>query len=521
MKITPTFTEEIERKKIFLENNPIYFGENLSDKHLKYNPIFIQIKFTLLYGSYEIETVTSDYYIINKYNINMMENIIFNNEKLIISHLPRETRLGITLLILNKELKNPFEIGSCQLTLFDEDGNFNEGEIKLNIWPFFKIEPRINCCDNFYRIKNNNEILKNKEINKNLDSNIINNYSISENIDINKKILNNNIKNKNKNLNKKDIEIKENYPIFKEKKINKEDYCVIILKFPKFSKPLSFIEKDPISYKNFLKIKNSGDEEIKKEFDELFGNLLNEMDQILNDVKESDKDNNKNDKIQIKYNLSNEENSPLNLEQFDKNLLNISNLINRDPLTPLSEKERKQILLCRDYLSTLPSALEIFLRSINWFNPLQSYLAHLYIKRWAPLQVEDAIGLLDCRFPDLLIRELAINTLNKTSDENIELYMMQLCQCLFYENYLINPLADFLIEKSLSNQKLLGNKFYWTAKVGMENYLFRDRLSIILAHIFMLSGPTFIDDIEFKLKINNKFKSISNYAKNLYAIKPR
>ena len=36
-----------------------------------------------------------------------------------------------------------------------------------------------------------------------------------------------------------------------------------------------------------------------------------------------------------------------------------------------------------------------------------------------------------------LKRELAINTLNKTSDENIELYMMQLCQCLFYENYLI------------------------------------------------------------------------------------
>ena len=113
---------------------------------------------------------------------------------------------------------------------------------------------------------------------------------------------------------------------------------------------------------------------------------------------------------------------------------------------------------------------------INWFNPLESYLAHNYLKKWSKLEVLDAIGLLDARFPDIQVRELAIKTLSYATQDVIELYTMELCQCLFYESYYLNPLADFLIEKCLSSQILIGNKFYWSCKVAMENPLFKPKL---------------------------------------------
>ena len=66
-----------------------------------------------------------------------------------------------------------------------------------------------------------------------------------------------------------------------------------------------------------------------------------------------------------------------------------------DPLTPITSEERKTILLCRDFLSTEAKGIDVFLRSINWFNPLKQYIA-----RWAKFEPEDVIGLLDSRFPD-------------------------------------------------------------------------------------------------------------------------
>ena len=76
-----------------------------------------------------------------------MEKIYFNPDKLIISHLPRETRLAITVFIVNKECTSKTEIGSGQLPLFNEKGEFISDEIKINLWPLFKINPRINCCE--------------------------------------------------------------------------------------------------------------------------------------------------------------------------------------------------------------------------------------------------------------------------------------------------------------------------------------------------------------------------------------
>jgi hypothetical protein len=143
-------------------------------------------------------------------------------------------------------------------------------------------------------------------------------------------------------------------------------------------------------------------------------------------------------------------------------------ILKKDPLDELKETEITTILVCRDYISTIPSALELFLRAIDWLNPLQVSIAHEYIKKWAKLQVEDAISLLDARFPDTETREFAVRMLRDLPDELINMYMLQLCQCLLYETFLVNPLSDFLIERSLTNPKLIGNAFFWNSRVSMK-----------------------------------------------------
>jgi hypothetical protein len=72
--------------------------------------------------------------------------------------------------------------------------------------------------------------------------------------------------------------------------------------------------------------------------------------------------------------------------------------------------------------------------------------------------------------------------------------MLMLCQCLLYENFIINPLADFLIERSLKNPKLIGNYFIWYNKVNMKNPFFEEKLSAYILQFLMLCGNNYLKE---------------------------
>jgi len=243
------------------------------------------IKIELLYGSYDIEAHYSKNYIIND-NIDIMEKIYFNPDKLIISHLPRETRLGITAFLLDKECSSKTEIGSGQLSLFDEKGEFISGEIKINLWPLFKINPRINCCEQFLmkseKIKAKRSQQKSylkeaiNEIKSNLTTvktekttsstkrsfkirrsrNIIKfKYLLPLKKSMGKKDNKENINKKNRINKEKKEEINDDMsddenekiiqptPGFTAEKYNTNDFCYIILKFPKFATGMLHTQK--------------------------------------------------------------------------------------------------------------------------------------------------------------------------------------------------------------------------------------------------------------------------------------
>jgi phosphatidylinositol-4,5-bisphosphate 3-kinase len=232
--------------------------------------------------------------------------------------------------------------------------------------------------------------------------------------------------------------------------------------------------------------------------------------------RDNEYDNNYTGFFNSKYNNQNDinENYPKHIWSYIKKTMPlIVKILKKDPLDQLEEPEITSILICRDYISTIPSALELFLRAIDWLNPLQVSIAHEYIKKWAKLQVEDAISLLDARFPDTETREFAVRMLRDLPDELINMYMLQLCQCLLYETFLVNPLSDFLIERSLINPKLIGNAFFWNSRVSMKNPLFSDRLTIYLLTILMYSGENFLNDCFNGLYLNDYFEFMTYYVK--------
>lgn len=112
------------------------------------------------------------------------------------------------------------------------------------------------------------------------------------------------------------------------------------------------------------------------------------------------------------------------------------------------------------------------------------------LKDWPAIRPEQAMELLDCNFPDPMIREFAVKCLEKyLTDDKLSQYLIQLVQvsnttdrnlhspwCCFlfhilhfsaqvlkYEQYLDNPLARFLLKRALTNQRI-GHFFFWHLK---------------------------------------------------------
>lgn len=55
------------------------------------------------------------------------------------------------------------------------------------------------------------------------------------------------------------------------------------------------------------------------------------------------------------------------------------------------------------------------------------------LEKWAPMNPEQAISLLDAKFPDDRVREYAVKRIQELSDDDLTLFMLQFSQALLYE----------------------------------------------------------------------------------------
>ncbi|XP_016088991.1 phosphatidylinositol 4,5-bisphosphate 3-kinase catalytic subunit alpha isoform-like [Sinocyclocheilus grahami] len=153
---------------------------------------------------------------------------------------------------------------------------------------------------------------------------------------------------------------------------------------------------------------------------------------------------------------------------------------NRDPLSEITEQEKDFLWRHRQYCVNIPEILPKILLAVKWNSRDEVAQMYCLLKDWPAIKPEQAMELLDCNYPDPMIRDFAVRCLEKyLTDDKLSQYLIQLVQVLKYEQYLDNPLVRFLLKKALTNQRI-GHFFFWHLKSEMHNKTVSQRFGLLL-----------------------------------------
>nr|CAB3264878.1 phosphatidylinositol 3-kinase catalytic subunit type 3-like [Phallusia mammillata] len=101
----------------------------------------------------------------------------------------------------------------------------------------------------------------------------------------------------------------------------------------------------------------------------------------------------------------------------------------------LSEEEEDLIWKFRYYLMHQKKALTKFLRCVKWERAPERTVALQLLDKWEEIDAADALELLTPRFQSPTVRRYAVKILDRTTNETLVLYLLQLVQALKYENF--------------------------------------------------------------------------------------
>jgi len=133
----------------------------------------------------------------------------------------------------------------------------------------------------------------------------------------------------------------------------------------------------------------------------------------------------------------------------------------------LTGEELDLIWRYRYYLAQNKRAIVKFVKCVNWSVAVEAEQAMELIRtHWAPMDVEDALELLGPSWEYHDLRRYAVGRLAQASDEDLQLYLMQLVQALKFESS-EGDLAKFLNERASANASL-SNYLYWYLQIECE-----------------------------------------------------
>ena len=120
------------------------------------------------------------------------------------------------------------------------------------------------------------------------------------------------------------------------------------------------------------------------------------------------------------------------------------------------------------------------LRAIDWGDRRQVLEIYKLMYIWSEPNSVQALQLLDAHYPDPKVRGYAVYMLEKLSDKQLIMYMLQLLQVLQFESYLDSALTRFLLRRGLMSPKVIGHSLFWLLKAGMHNTEVRYRYGVVL-----------------------------------------
>eukprot|EP01133_Synstelium_polycarpum_P015858 gene15858-18844_t len=145
-------------------------------------------------------------------------------------------------------------------------------------------------------------------------------------------------------------------------------------------------------------------------------------------------------------------------------LQGLTAVIEKDPLTDLTQDERDLCWKYRHYCKHIAKSTSKVILSVPWDNPECVQELYQLLHDWSPLEPVDTLELLSSKFLDGEVRKFAIKTLRRMNDQELTLYLPQLVQALKHEPNHYSTLAKFLLRRVLLNRQNMGQIFFWQIK---------------------------------------------------------
>jgi CRP-like cAMP-binding protein len=124
--------------------------------------------------------------------------------------------------------------------------------------------------------------------------------------------------------------------------------------------------------------------------------------------------------------------------------------------------------------------LPAFIMCMRWRNSDRVEELYNLLDLWKPQIPSMALILLDRRFMDPKVRAYAVHCLEDLENDELSLYMLQLCQQLKFENYVDSALSRFLLRRALRSKNLIGHMFYWQLQSEIHNPDVKKRFVVLL-----------------------------------------
>lgn len=446
-------------KKVFTRytshgaNGTNFFAALAKRYGMEFTPYLVQAKVSLYFGCNLLRPtcISTSRMVPFSNSPKWFEWIEFKDLK--ISQLPQELRACIDIVAYSASGESKV-IAHESFELFDCVGKYKSGLNGANLWPFYQTEPRLSCMNEYWGLRGVTQI--ELPLEKSKKSFICQNFAR--------------------------IYVQLESFVFPMYWSLRDDKLMQSLGFPTFK----LIEEDEDSDKEENKL-------IK---------TLQKTKNILTGNKQD---------VHVKKIV---EKLDWNDPPKTDDLAHLQSLLNTDPLNrdKFTDEEKFILIKCRHHYKTLPNALPIFLVAIDWSDPSQVAEAHHMLKVWTPLPPEEALPLLDANFADEAVRLYAVERISTLSDDELELYMLELSQALMFESQHFSALGEFLLERSLANPFVVGHELFWQLRSQLHVKPSFERYALILEQLLMLCGG-YRKELFMEVRVNDGMMNIAESIK--------
>uniref|UniRef100_UPI00358F6A00 phosphatidylinositol 4,5-bisphosphate 3-kinase catalytic subunit gamma isoform n=1 Tax=Myxine glutinosa TaxID=7769 RepID=UPI00358F6A00 len=181
----------------------------------------------------------------------------------------------------------------------------------------------------------------------------------------------------------------------------------------------------------------------------------------------------------------------------------LEEIVESDPLWPLSDEDRALLWQQRYKCISRPKALPKLLRSVDWGSVEAVLETCRLLERFehSCLDVEVAMELLDCHLVDEGVRTIAVQRLDELANDHVLRFLLQLVQALKFEPYHDSALARFLIKRSLRSKRIGHFLFWYLRSEVADSPHYRQRFAVVLEAYLRGCGHAVLHDLHNQIKV--------------------